>query len=141
MSDVAISVENISKCYRIGTQGGPAYHRLSEMIRGVPRALWDAGKSLARKSSAAARNQRDTQDTGEFWALKDVSFEFKQGEVVGIIRRNGADKSTLLKIQSRITDATRGLFGVRRRVASLLKVGTGFRSVQNVCSHIYVSGI
>jgi lipopolysaccharide transport system ATP-binding protein len=126
MSDIAIRVEKLSKLYRIGL-ARQRYETLRDEIA-------DSVRSLFR------RNGRSHQQNDTFWALKDLSFNVKQGEVVGIIGRNGAGKSTLLKILSRITEPTKGRAMIRGRVGSLLEVGTGFHGELSGRENIYLNG-
>jgi len=125
MTDTVIRVENLSKLYHIG-----AAQERHDSLR-------DAAASLFRRRPSPLAPR--TPDT-DLWALKDVSFEVKQGEVVGIIGRNGAGKSTLLKILSRITEPTSGRVTLHGRVASLLEVGTGFHPELTGRENIYLNG-
>ena len=134
MSDIAIRVEGLSKQYRIGGKQ-ERYRTLRDTLTdAVAAPFWRAGRLLRGEATGAAGLDQT------IWALKDVSFEVKRGEVVGIIGANGAGKSTLLKILSRITEPTEGYADVFGRVGSLLEVGTGFHPELTGRENIYLNG-
>ena len=119
MSNAVITVDNLSKQYRIGSKEG--YKTFRETLVDAAKAPFQGISKIINLKSAFRNPLSET-----IWALKDISFEVKQGEVVGIIGRNGAGKSTLLKILSRITEPTKGRVELKGRIGSLLEVGTGF---------------
>jgi lipopolysaccharide transport system ATP-binding protein len=124
MSEIVIKGEGLGKRYRIGER--ERYLALRDL--------------LSRAITAPFRRNGHRRSTDEMWALRDVSFDVKQGEVVGLIGRNGAGKTTLLKILSRITRPTTGYAEIRGRVGSLLEVGTGFHPELTGRENVYLSG-
>lgn len=124
MSNLAIRVQNLAKQYRIGTA---AHNTLRDQVTEGVKAFFSR--------RAGSRSGKDS-----FWALKNVSFDIKKGEMVGIIGHNGAGKSTLLKILSRITEPTEGRGEIRGRVGSLLEVGTGFHYELTGRENVYLYG-
>ncbi len=132
MKGWAIRVEGLSKQYQIGATRLP-YHTLRESLT---TALTGRFRRLTVSGNRSGKNDR----AEKFWALKDVSFEVKEGDVLGVIGRNGAGKSTLLKILSRITEPTDGHAEIRGRVGSLLEVGTGFHPELTGRENIYLNG-
>lgn len=118
--EYAVRASGIGKEYLLGT---------------VPVAsdtMRDAIVAMFRRQTVKRREK--------FWALKDVSFDVEEGEVVGIVGRNGAGKSTFLKILSRVTEPTEGEIRLRGRVGALLEAGTGFHLELTGRENIFMRG-
>ena len=123
---IAIRAEGLGKEYRIAGR-----LRREDTLRDV----------LASSVGSAIRRDRKSRSNREtFWALKDISFEVRQGENVGILGLNGAGKSTLLKILSRVTAPTAGRAQIHGRLGSLLEVGTGFHGELTGRENIFLYG-
>ncbi len=134
MADFAVRVEDLGKQYRIGTASS-RYPTLRDALTGSFHTAIQRIKGAGKEVDPEARRVGD-----KIWALRHISFEVKEGQVLGIIGKNGAGKSTLLRILSRVTDPTEGVGEVHGRVGSLLEVGTGFHPELTGRENIYLNG-
>jgi lipopolysaccharide transport system ATP-binding protein len=131
MSEIAIDIKGLSKRYRIGRRQDHQTFR---------ETLMRAASFPIRVFRSLISGQDDRTEPVWVWALRELDFELKQGEVVGIIGPNGAGKSTLLKVISGITEPTAGYADIYGRVGSLLEVGTGFHSELTGRENVYLNG-
>ena len=136
MSDIILQFENISKLYTLGQVGtGTLSRDLTRWWKISVLGQEDPYLTIGETNDRSIRGESNC-----VWALKEISFDVRQGEVVGIIGKNGAGKSTLLKLLSRITSPTTGEIRAKGRIASLLEVGTGFHGDLTGRDNIYMNG-
>jgi lipopolysaccharide transport system ATP-binding protein len=138
MSDIAIRVSNLSKCYQI--YDTPRDRLKQFVVPRLCRAIPALRSFFPRpQSSVLSPQSADPIFYKEFWALKDVSFEIKKGETVGIIGRNGSGKSTLLQIICGTLSPTSGSIQTNGRIAALLELGSGFNPEFTGRENVYMN--
>jgi lipopolysaccharide transport system ATP-binding protein len=125
--NTVIEVENLGKKYIISHQGEPQHTALRDVIAdGVKKLVSPRRQTVPKRE--------------EFWALRNVSFNVEQEDRIGIIGRNGAGKTTILKILSRVTTPSEGIVKTKGKIASLLEVGTGFHPELTGRENIFLNG-
>lgn len=129
--NTVVRVEHLSKEYRLGVIGNGSLYKDIQS--------WMA-KLRGKPDPWAAIDEESKIGRDHFWALRDVSFDVEAGDRVAIIGRNGAGKSTVLKILSQITAPTSGTVKMKGNLTSLLEVGTGFHPELTGRENVYLNG-
>jgi len=123
MTDIALEFDHVWKKFR----KGEIHDSLRDLIPAVARSL-------------VSGNHKKELQQHEFWALEDVSFQVKEGEVLGFVGPNGAGKSTILKLLSKILRPNRGDISVKGRISALIEIGAGFHPDLTGRENVYLNG-
>ena len=118
-----IEVEHVSKAF----------------CRDLKRALWYGLKDISGEL-IGQRRDRSTLRRDEFWALNDVSFQVRRGECLGLIGRNGAGKTSLLRLLNGLVRPDSGQITMRGRIGALIALGAGFNPILTGRENIYING-
>ncbi|MBK6647426.1 MAG: ABC transporter ATP-binding protein [Anaerolineales bacterium] len=121
-TDTLIKVESVSK----------------KFCRSLKRSLWYGVQDIGTELIGRSKSQELRQD--EFWAVKDVNFELRRGECLGLVGHNGAGKSTLLKMLNGLIKPDQGSITMKGRVGALIELGTGFNPILTGRENIYSNG-
>ena len=132
----AIEFDHVGKQYRLGLVSSGTFSQ--DLNRWWTMNIRHKEDPLLKIGETNDRSKKS--NSNYVWALKDIHFNVEQGDVVGIIGKNGAGKSSLLKLLSRVTTPTVGEIRARGRIASLLEVGTGFHPEMTGRENIYMNG-
>lgn len=124
MTEALIKVEGVSK----------------KFCRSLKRSLWYGIQDLGKELSGKRHGGNGELRKDEFWAVRDVSFELKRGECLGLIGPNGAGKSTLLKMLNGLIKPDQGKITLHGRVGALIELGAGFNPILSGRENIYVNG-
>lgn len=123
MSEILVKVENVSK----------------KFCRDLKKSLWYGVKDMGTALFTNKTNHSDLRPA-EFWAVKNVSFELRRGECLGLIGHNGAGKSTLLKILNGLIRPDEGKITMHGRIGALIELGAGFNPILTGRENIYNNG-
>src|SRR5210317_1753887 len=121
-NDILVEVEGLSK----------------KFCKDLKTSLWYGVKDLT--ANVFGNKQKKQLRKNEFWALKDVSFQLRRGECLGLIGHNGAGKSTLLKILNGLINPDEGKATIKGRVGALIELGAGFNPILSGRENIYNNG-
>nr|MBF0223069.1 ABC transporter ATP-binding protein [Desulfobulbaceae bacterium] len=124
MSDTLVKVEGVSK----------------KFCRSLKKSLWYGMRDLGNEVIGKRHGGNGELRADEFWAVKDVSFELKRGECLGLIGANGAGKSSLLKMLNGLIKPDKGRIEMNGRVGALIELGAGFNPILSGRENIYVNG-